>query len=89
MEALASGTACVALDVGGMPDMIEHKSNGNLAALYDSNDLAAGIAWVLDDETRLQELSHRAREKVEQEFELLRVARCYKAIYDEIVATLV
>jgi glycosyltransferase involved in cell wall biosynthesis len=70
-----------------MPDMIEHKKNGYLAIPYKEEDFAAGIAWMLDDETRLQELSHRAREKVEQEFELLSIARRYEALYNEIIAT--
>ena len=74
MGALACGTLCVAFDIGRMPDMIEYKGNGYLAALHHPNDLAAGIAWVLDRKTCLKELSRRARQKVEQNFELLSVA---------------
>ncbi|HBK62697.1 MAG TPA: glycosyl transferase, partial [Cyanobacteria bacterium UBA11166] len=68
MEAIACGTPCVAFNIGGMPDLIEHQQNGYLAQPYKIEDLAQGIAWVLENEERHQKLSFRAREKVEQEF---------------------
>jgi glycosyltransferase involved in cell wall biosynthesis len=43
VESLACGTPAVAFDIGGMPDMIEHKINGYLAKPFDTSDLAAGI----------------------------------------------
>lgn len=70
MEALACGTPCVAFKIGGMPDLIEHKQNGYLAHPFATEDLAQGIAWVLESRQRWQVLSSRAREKVEQEFTL-------------------
>jgi len=65
MESLACGTPCVAFDIGGMPDMIDHQQNGYLAKHFDVEDLASGIAWVLKDEERLQKLGVNGREKVE------------------------
>ncbi|MFQ5935750.1 MAG: glycosyltransferase family 4 protein [Acidiferrobacterales bacterium] len=86
MEALACGTPCVAFDIGGIPDMIEHKQNGYLAEAYEPDDLARGVSWVLDDIARWRKLSRRARQKVEQEFELSSVARRYNALYEEVIA---
>ena len=68
MEALACDTPCVAFQIGGMPDLIEHKQKGYLAHPLATEDLAQGIAWVLESRQRWQVLSSRAREKVEQEF---------------------
>jgi glycosyltransferase involved in cell wall biosynthesis len=53
-----------------MPYLIEHKQNGYLAHFFATEDLAPGIAWVLETPPRWQVLSSRAREKVEQEFTL-------------------
>jgi glycosyltransferase involved in cell wall biosynthesis len=64
MEALACGTPCVAFQIGGMPDLIEHKQNGYFAHPFATEDLAQGIAWVLESRQRWQVLSSRAREKV-------------------------
>lgn len=48
-EATCCGVPCVAFDVGGIPDMIEHKKNGYLAKPYDEMDLALGIKWVVEN----------------------------------------
>ncbi|MEO1349019.1 MAG: glycosyltransferase family 4 protein [Cyanobacteria bacterium J06635_15] len=82
MEALACGTPCVAFDIGGMPDMIEHHQNGYLAQPYKIDDLAQGVTWVLENPERHQKLSDRAREKVDQEFTLEIQARRYKALFE-------
>jgi glycosyltransferase involved in cell wall biosynthesis len=87
MEAIACGTPCVAFNIGGLPDMIEHQQNGYLARPYEKDDLANGIAWVLQDEQRWQSLSSRAREKVEQEFTLEIQARRYLKLYQEVLQT--
>ncbi|MGK7899614.1 MAG: glycosyltransferase, partial [Xenococcus sp. (in: cyanobacteria)] len=85
MEALACGTPCLAFNIGGMPDMIEHEKNGYLAQPYKIEDLARGISWVLENEARHQKLSHRAREKVEQEFAMEIPARRYSSLFNEIL----
>jgi glycosyltransferase involved in cell wall biosynthesis len=85
MEAIACGTPCVTFNIGGMPDLIEHQKNGYLAQPYEIRDLAQGIAWVLESEERHQKLSHRAREKTEQEFTMEIQARRYLSLFTEIV----
>lgn len=85
MEAIACGTPCVAFNIGGMPDMIEHEQNGYLAKPYEISDLAAGIAWVLENPDRYQKLSWRAREKTEQEFTLELQAHRYLSLFTEMV----
>jgi len=83
MEAIACGTPCVAFNIGGMADLIEHQQNGYLAQPYQVEDLARGIAWVLEDGNRYQRLSQRARQKAEQEFALELFARRYQALFSE------
>jgi glycosyltransferase involved in cell wall biosynthesis len=70
MEALACGTPCVAFNIGGMPDLIEHRKNGYLATPRDNESLARGIAWVLEDLSRWQQLSHQARAFTLEHFDL-------------------
>jgi glycosyltransferase involved in cell wall biosynthesis len=84
MESLACGTPCVAFDIGGMCDMIEHQQNGYLAKPFNIEELARGIAWVLEDEERLRKLGVNAREKVEQNFTLEIQARKYLSVYKDI-----
>lgn len=84
MEALACGVPCVAFDVGGLPDLIEHQVNGYLAKSLDTDDLARGIAWVLENPGRHTALSAAARESTAR-FEPQTVARQYLALYQGIL----
>ena len=85
MEAMACGTPCVAFNQGGLPDLIEHKRNGYLVRPFETEDLARGIAWVLEDDERWTSLSLRAKEKVEYEFSVEKVAKRYADLYKEIL----
>lgn len=81
MEALACGTPCVAFNIGGMPDLIEHQRNGYLARPFEPRDLAYGMQWILESTERWNALSKRARKKVEAEFDLRIIAKRYLDLY--------
>lgn len=85
MEALACGTPCVAFNIGGMPDLIEHQRTGYLAQAFDPEDLARGILWVLEDEERSRDLSQAARAKAVREYSLALTADRYLGLYNRIM----
>jgi glycosyltransferase involved in cell wall biosynthesis len=85
MEAMACGTPCVAFNQGGVPDLIDHKQNGFLAHPYEPDDLARGIAWVLEDSARRKDLSNHARHKVERNFSVGMIAERHMELYREIL----
>lgn len=85
MESLACGTPCVAFNIGGMPDMIEHEKNGYLATPLKIDSLAHGIAWMLEDQSRLLNLSENSREEVLKNFRLDIQANRYSALFKEII----
>lgn len=86
VEAMACATPCVAFDVGGMADLIDHESNGYLAPPFDAEQLSAGIAQVLNDPQRRSAWGARARDKAEAQWDLHRVAQRYRSLYEELVA---
>lgn len=47
MESLACATPVVCFKTGGVPDMVQHKFDGYIAAQKDAKDLMQGILWVL------------------------------------------
>jgi glycosyltransferase involved in cell wall biosynthesis len=51
-ESLACGVPAVSFEIGGIPDLIKHKSNGYLAKKNDAEDLAAGIEYCIDNGIR-------------------------------------
>ena len=84
MESLSCGTPVAAFDVGGNGDLIDHKKNGYLAQPFDSQDLATGIEWILDNPD-YESLKKKAREKVLREFDSHVVAEKYIRLYREIL----
>lgn len=84
-ECMACGTPAVAFNATGVIDIIDHYQNGYLASAYDVDDLAAGIAWVLNHPEPGQ-LSGNAREKVLSHFSMDVVAKQYIALYERVLA---
>ena len=84
MESIACGTPVVAFNIGGIHGMIEHQKNGYLAKQFNTGDLAYGINWVLEDDIRRKQLSQNAREKVVQEFDIVKVAKKYEDLYKDV-----
>jgi len=62
-EAQTCGCPVVAFNVAGLPDVVEDGTTGYLAEAYSSEDLAKGIAWVLEDAERRAQLGGQARER--------------------------
>ena len=52
MESMCCGTPVVGFHVGGIPDMISHKENGYLAKYKDSEDLANGIKFCIENKLK-------------------------------------
>lgn len=80
MESLACGTPVVAFNLGGNPDMLDHRGNGYLANAYESNSLAEGIEWLLNNNFN-SELSKCARQKVMDNFAVEKISKRYKELY--------
>lgn len=82
LESMACGTPCVAFDIGGLSDMIDHGSTGYLADPFDREDLAAGIMEILLGDADRYE--RRSKAKVESEFDIVDVVEQYSTLYREL-----
>lgn len=70
LEAMASGKACIATNVGGIPDIIEHLTNGLLIEPKDAHSLMKAMeTLILDQELRVR-LGRNARQFIEQHHSL-------------------
>jgi glycosyltransferase involved in cell wall biosynthesis len=75
-EAMSCGTPCVGFDIGGIPEMIDHLQNGYVARYRQTDDLAAGIRYVLSHDLR-----QNARLKAASAYDETSVAQQYIKLY--------
>lgn len=85
MEAMACGVPCVGFDTGGIPEMIDHRRNGYVAAYKDAADLAEGMRWVLLEADR-KKLSDDALHKVSISYSQQSVSVKYIETYTQALA---
>lgn len=85
MEAMACGVPCVGFNTGGIPEMIDHRKNGYVAAYKDADDLARGMSWALS-EADYGELSRNAMRKVTASYSQQSVALKYIEVYNQAIA---
>jgi len=85
MEAMACGVPCVGFNVGGIPEMIDHRKNGYVAEYRNAADLAEGMAWTLDS-SRYGSLCDAAVRKVSACYSQQSVALRYIEIYNQAIA---
>lgn len=79
VEAMSCGVPCVGFQVGGIPEMIDHKKSGYVARYKDSADFANGILWALGE--KYDDLCKEAYEKAVATYSEKNVADQYKKIY--------
>jgi len=83
-EAMACNTPVVCFDATGPKDIVSHKIDGYKAKPFDSEDLAAGIEWILSA-PNYEQLSANARNKVLREFDSRVVAKRYVELYESVL----
>ena len=84
-EAIACGTPVVAFKATGLKDVVDHHQTGYLAIPFDVQDLAKGIAWVLEDKENHQKLQFQCREKALIEWSLEIQANRYLLLYKKLL----
>jgi glycosyltransferase involved in cell wall biosynthesis len=79
LESLACGMPVVAFRVGGIPQLVEHGSNGWLAKPFDVQEPVTGMGWVHGRRYAAELVS----ESVALQFEIDVVTRRYRDFYVE------
>lgn len=85
LESLACGTPVVGFNVGGIPDMVEHKINGYLASAGDDTELAKGINWVMEQLKIGTNIRLKCRETALRMYNLPLQAKSYHELYSRIL----
>lgn len=85
LESTSCGTPVVAFNVGGIPDMINHKMNGYLAELKSVDDLTNGILWFFNNQGKAKEFSDNARQKAIENFSPQLIGKRYFELYKSLI----
>lgn len=83
MEAMASGCACVASEVGGNGYLLQNGISGFLFPAGDREALRSHLKRLLDDPAKRKAMGKAARERIEADFSWEKVGKLYRAFFDE------
>ena len=84
IEGMACGCPAVSFDNSGQTDIINHLENGYLAKYKDTDDLATGIKWVIDNREPLR-LKEACIRNVHDCYKESVVARRYIDLYRSLI----
>jgi glycosyltransferase involved in cell wall biosynthesis len=82
-EAQSCGCPVAAFNTTGMPDALVHGETGYLAHPFDVGDLGRGIAWILADKKRWENLSIAARRRAVELWNTSTVVTRYLKVFEE------
>ncbi len=86
LEAMASGKAVAATDVGGTPEIVEEGVTGFLTPRGDESALAASLGRLLRDPQLRERCGEAGRRRVRERFTLDRMLDAYRAQYRALLA---
>lgn len=81
MEAMSLARACVATDVGGVSELLEHEQSGLLVQAGDAPRLADALLRLKCDAALRRRLGACARHRIEDEFSVAPMVRSYQDLY--------
>ena len=84
LEAMASGLACVASDIGGTRDVIDHGQTGFIYSVDDEDAMAAALVDLLSDHRRAEQIGLSARQAMLDRFSLHTTVARYVDLYREL-----
>ena len=82
LEALSTGTPCIATKVGGVPEILGEQF---LVKKWHPAELANKISWLLQDDDVRRKIAHQGRELVEGKFCVDKMVSGYREIYEAMV----
>lgn len=85
LESMACGTPAVGFEVGGIPDMIQHRQTGLLVAPGEARALGAAMVELLQNPERRRALGANCRQHALNHFSLEEQAERYCQLYTDIL----
>jgi glycosyltransferase involved in cell wall biosynthesis len=87
LEAMAAGLPVAAANVGGVPDLITHGTDGLLFDPMNEESMRAAVGDLLTHDGKAAKLAATAKEKARACFHPQKIAEKHLAIYRQIVSS--
>jgi glycosyltransferase involved in cell wall biosynthesis len=87
LEAMSCGLPTIATNVGGIPEMIQHKRNGLLIPPRNSTAITKALTNILTDESLRSEMSKNARYLAEKQYSWNNISNEYLKVYTSVLDT--
>jgi glycosyltransferase involved in cell wall biosynthesis len=87
LESMAAGSAVVATNVGGTPELIRDGREGLLVPPCDSHAIVEAVSSILEDDSLARRLSAQGLKRVRTSFSFEETTRQTEAIYDELIGS--
>jgi len=85
VEAMLVGTAVVATNGGGIPELVEHEKTGLLVPMGDAVGMAQAIGRLLQDGELRQRLATAAQQRAREMFDPAEHAREVQRVYHSVM----
>ena len=86
LEAMACGVPGIGTNIGGIPEVIEHGTNGYLVELGDVDAVAQYAIELLSDDEKLGKFRMNALETVQTKFNSNTIIKQYEKLYEKLAA---
>lgn len=86
LQAGQRGRACVAADVDGLPEIVQHERTGLLLPPDQPRQWADAICLLLTDRQRIMMMGREARRFVSRQFSLAKHVDAYESLYQRLAA---
>ena len=87
LEAMSCGLPTIATNVGGIPEIIQHKKNGLLIPPRNSTAITNALENILTDEPLRLEMGKNARYDAEKKYSWDHISNKYLSIYSTLLDT--
>jgi glycosyltransferase involved in cell wall biosynthesis len=85
LEAMAAGVPVIAPEVGGVPDLIQHRMNGLFCDPLNPASMRECVSVLLHDRKLAQDLAGQAKKDAQKRFHPIVVAQKHLEIYREVL----
>lgn len=86
LQSAACGVPIVASKVGGIPEVVSHQENGLLVSPGDIQQLTQSLQHLIQYPELRDAYGVCARQRIEQEFSIAKMARQYFQVYKDLIA---